>query len=52
MDITRARWGAATAEAIPKLRAPHPSGDFDACRARHLQREHERNHPATHALAA
>jgi hypothetical protein len=51
MDITGARWGAATAEAILKLRAIITNGDFDAYWAWHLQREHERNHPG-YALAA
>ena len=30
MDITGARWGVYTAEAILKLRALHADGDFDA----------------------
>jgi hypothetical protein len=51
MDITGARWGVATAEAILKLRALHANGDFDAYWTWHLQREHERNHPG-YALAA
>jgi hypothetical protein len=52
MDITGARWGVATAEAILQLRALHANGDFDAYWAWHLQREHERNHPPGYALAA
>jgi hypothetical protein len=51
MDITGARWGVETAEAILKLRAIITNGDFDAYWAWHLQREHERNHPG-YALAA
>jgi hypothetical protein len=52
MDITGARWGVQTAEAILKLRALHANGDFDAYWAWHLQQEHERNHPPAYALAA
>jgi hypothetical protein len=51
MDITGARWGVETAEAILKLRAIWANGDWDAYWTWHLQREHERNHPG-HALAA
>jgi hypothetical protein len=51
MDITGARWGVQTAEAILQLRALTANGDFDAYWAWHLQQEHQRNHPA-HALAA
>ncbi len=52
MDITGARCGVQTAEAILQLRALTANGDFDAYWAWHLQREHERNHPASSALAA
>jgi hypothetical protein len=52
MDITGARWGVATAEAILKLRALHANGDFDDYWAWHLQQEHQRNHPPAYALAA
>ena len=45
MDITGARWGTDTADAILKLRALLANGDFNAYWARHLDREHERNHP-------
>jgi hypothetical protein len=45
MDITGARWGTDTAEAVLKLRALHANGDFDAYWAYHLAREHQRNHP-------
>jgi hypothetical protein len=52
MDITGARWGIPTAEAVLQLRALHANGDFDAYWAYHLQREHQRNHPARYTLAA
>ena len=52
MDITGARWGIQTAEAILQLRAITANGDFDAYWDFHLAREHERNHPRTYALAA
>jgi hypothetical protein len=51
MDITGARWGAQTAEAILRLRAIWANGDWDAYRTWHLQQEHERNHPG-YTLAA
>jgi hypothetical protein len=52
MDITGARWGTDTADAILKLRALIANGDFDAYWAWHLDREHERNYPRPYALAA
>ena len=52
MDITGARWGTDTAEAILKLRALHANGDFEDYWAWHLNREHERNYPHSYALAA
>jgi hypothetical protein len=52
MDITGARWGARTAEAILQIRALIANGDFDAYWDWHLHREHERNHPARYTLAA
>ncbi len=52
MDITGARWGTDTAEAVLKLRALHTNGDFDAYWTRHLQREHQRNHGPSRHLAA
>ena len=52
MDITGARWGTDTAEAILQLRALHANGDFDEYWPYHLHREHERNHPHSYALAA
>jgi hypothetical protein len=51
MDITGARWGIETAEAILKLRAIWANGDWDAYWTWHLQQEHERNHPG-YTLAA
>jgi hypothetical protein len=52
MDITGARWGVQTAEAILQIRALLANGDWDAYWAWHLHREHERNHPRTYTLAA
>ena len=52
MDITGARWGTQTADAILKLRALITNGDFDTYWDFHLAREHERTYPRTHALAA
>jgi hypothetical protein len=44
MDITGARWGLATAEAILRLRAVRSSGDWDEHWAFHARRELGRNH--------
>lgn len=44
MDITGARWGLDTAEAILKLRAVTTNDDFDAYWTFHLQQEHQRVH--------
>ncbi len=52
MDITGARWGLTTAEAILKLRALHANGDFDAYWTYHLQRERERHYHTSNQLAA
>jgi hypothetical protein len=55
MDITGARWGTTTAEAVLKIRALLANDDFDAYWAYHLAREHQRNHPqprTSHELAA
>ncbi len=52
MDITGARWGVDTAEAILKLRALQANSDFDEYWAYHLRREHQRNHPPVYTLAA
>ena len=45
MDITGARWGTDTAEAVLKIRALLANDDFDAYWAYHLAREHQRNYP-------
>ena len=52
MDITGARWGVQTAEAILQLRAITANGDWDAYWAWHLHPEHERNYPRSYTLAA
>jgi hypothetical protein len=52
MDITGARWGTDTAEAILKLRALLANGDFDAYWTYHLQRERERHYQASNQPAA
>jgi len=52
MDITGARCGTETAEAILQLRALLANGDFDAYWTWHQDREHERNYPRPYALAA
>ena len=52
MDITGARWGLDTAEAVLKIRALLANGDFDAYWAYHLQQEHQRNHQASYQPAA
>ena len=52
MDITGARWGTETADAILKIRALITNGDFDTYWTWHLDREHERTYPRPHALAA
>jgi hypothetical protein len=52
MDITGARWGIDTAEAVLKLRALLANGDFDAYWTYHLQQEHQRNHQASYQPAA
>ena len=56
MDITGARWGLESAEAILKLRAVIAAGDFEDYSRFHFRREHERIHGALYreslALAA
>ena len=55
MDITGARWGTSSAEAVLKLRALQANGDFDTYWTYHFAREHQRNHPrprTSHKLAA
>jgi hypothetical protein len=49
MDITGARWGLDTAEAVLKLRAAISNGDFDAYWSYHLDQEHQRTHKARYA---
>jgi hypothetical protein len=44
MDITGARWGLATAEAVLGLRALVTSGDLNDYWTYHQQQEHQRNH--------
>ena len=44
MDITGARWGLESAEAVLRLRSLTSSGDFDEYWRFHLQQECERNH--------
>jgi hypothetical protein len=50
MDITGARWGLDTAEAILRLRALVTNGDFDAYWAFHLRQEHQRVHQSRYQL--
>lgn len=45
MDITGARWGLLTAEAILTLRAIHTTDDLPDYWEYHLKQEHTRNHP-------
>jgi hypothetical protein len=49
MDITGARWGLPSAEAVLTLRALVANGDFDQYWANHLDREHHRVHGPDHA---
>lgn len=49
MDITGARWGLDSAEAVLRLRALRASGDFDAYWSFHEKCENERNHVARYA---
>lgn len=44
LDITGARWGLRSAEAILRLRSLRSSGDFDEYWTFHEAREYERNH--------
>lgn len=44
MDVTGARWGLESAEAVLQLRALRSSGDFSAYWKFHERQEHERNH--------
>ena len=49
MELTGARWRLVGAEAVLKLRARRPSGDFDAYWDFHEAREYERNHAQRYA---
>ena len=49
MDITGARWGLETAEAVLRLRALQSSGDGEEYGRFHEQQEYERNHAARYA---
>lgn len=48
LDVTGARWGLASAEAVLKLRAVHANGDLDAYLAYHHTHEHQRTYPDQH----
>lgn len=49
MDLTGARWGLASAEAVLQLRALRSSNDFDDYWPFHEAQEYERNHAAQYA---
>jgi hypothetical protein len=49
MDITGARWGLETAEAVLKLRSLYTSGDFDEYLQYHKKAEFERVHRSRYA---
>jgi hypothetical protein len=49
LDITGARWGLESAEAVLKLRALISNGDLDAYWSYHLDQEHQRIHKARYA---
>jgi hypothetical protein len=49
LEITGARWGIVSAEAVLRLRSLRSSGDFDEYWAFHLQCELERNHTTDYA---
>ena len=49
MEITGARWGLPTAEAVLRLRALRSSGDFDEYWQFHEAQERERNHAQRYA---
>lgn len=52
MDITGARWGLDTAEAVLTLRATHSTGNLPDYWAYHLTQEHNRAYPQTQPKAA
>jgi len=49
LDITGARWGLDSAEAVLKLRALISNGDFDDYWTYHIDKEHQRVHKAHYA---
>ena len=49
LDITGARWGLESAEAVLKLRAMISNGDLEAYWSYHLGQEHQRIHKARYA---
>jgi hypothetical protein len=49
MDITGARWGLESAEAVLKLHAVISNGDLDDYWAYHLDQEYQRVHKARYA---
>lgn len=49
LDITGARWGLDSAEAVVKLRALIRNGDLDDYWSYHLDQEHQRVHKARYA---
>ena len=51
MDVTGARWGLQSAEAVLKLRALRTNGDFNRYWTYHLTREYQRVHAARYADA-
>ena len=50
MDITGARWGLESAEAILKLRSLRSSGDFETYWEFHKTQELTRNHTSRYPL--
>ncbi|MFD9825439.1 ISKra4 family transposase, partial [Streptomyces violascens] len=48
LDITGARWGLTSAEAVLKLRALLDNGDLNAYWCYHARREHRRLYPSPH----
>jgi hypothetical protein len=49
LDITGARWGLDSAEAVLKLRALISNGDLDDYWAYHINHEHQHVHKARYA---
>jgi hypothetical protein len=52
LDITGARWGLSTAEAVLTLRATHITGNLDAYWKHHRTQQHARNYPDNQLKAA